>query len=101
MGARRVPILAMAVLAAALAAATVAPGAGAKRKHPKFVVGKHNLVAPLVIPASPRPGPVPHCRRPRLNCVRDTVKRLKQREALLGCDHRAVFATTYRVLTQV
>jgi hypothetical protein len=101
MGARRLPILAMAVLAAALAAGTFDPGGAGARKHPKFVVGKDNLVAPLVIPANPRPGPVPHCPRPRLICLRDTVKRLKQREALLGCDHRAVFATTYRVLTQV
>jgi hypothetical protein len=29
------------------------------------------------------------------------IRRLHRRERALGCDHRAVFATTYRVLTQV
>jgi hypothetical protein len=101
MRARRLAIVAAGLLAGVLLAAGALPGAATARKQRKFVIGRHNLVAPLVIPAHPRPGPVPHCRRPRLSCVRDTVKRLKQREARLGCDHRAVFATTYRVLTQV
>lgn len=100
MGVRRLPILVAAVLAGALAAAIVLPGGAGARKHPKFVVGKDNLVAPLTMPANPRPGPVPHCHRLRLQCVRNVVRRLRQREADLGCDHRAVFATTYRVFTE-
>ena len=32
--------------------------------------------------------------------MRTAVRRLPKLEARLGCDHRAVFATTYRVLTQ-
>jgi hypothetical protein len=101
MGARRIKFLVIVMLAGLLAAATLlAAGAGAKRKHPKFVVGKNNLVAPLVIPANPRPGPVPHCHKLRLKCVRNALRRLRTRESDLGCDHRAVFATTYRVLTE-
>lgn len=97
MGVRRLSILAVLVLVGTLTAAILPSAVGAKRKH---VVGKNNLVAPLTIPRKPRPGPVPHCHRPRLKCVRTVIRRLKAREAALGCDHRAVFATTYRVLTQ-
>ena len=84
-----------------LVATAALPGGVGARKHRKFVVGRDNLVAPLAIPANPRPGPVPHCPRARLSCLRTTVDRLERRETRLGCDHRAVFATTYRVLTQV
>ena len=97
----RLAIVAGGLLAGILLVAVALPSGAGARKQRKFVIGRHNLVAPLVIPANPRPGPVPHCRRPRLSCVRDTVARLKQREARLACDHRAVFATTYRVLSQV
>ena len=69
-------------------------------KPRKLVVGKGNLVAPLRIPAKPRSGPVPSCRKPTLKCIRNEIARLKAAEERLGCDHRAVFATTYRVLTQ-
>ncbi len=46
-------------------------------------------------------GPQPHCRKGTMRCVRRTIRRLSARERHFGCDHRAVFATTYRVLTQV
>jgi hypothetical protein len=95
----RLPTLAAGVLLGALLAATLLPSGAGAAKRKKFVVGPNNLVAPLTIPKDPRPGPVPHCRKLRLNCMRTAFKRLKQREAVLGCDHRAVFATTYRVLT--
>jgi hypothetical protein len=75
--------------------------AGGSARAPAYVIGPGNLVAPLKIPAHPRPGPVPGCRRATIQCVRDTVKRLRGIEHRLGCNHRAVFATTYRVLTQV
>ena len=97
MGARRL-IGAAIVLAAIVALVLPAAGAGSP---PRLVIGKGNLVAPLEIPPNPRPGAVPGCRRPRLKCVHVAVRRLRRLEARLGCDHRAVFATTYRVLTQV
>jgi hypothetical protein len=98
MGRRRRSTLAAAVAAAILAVATAA---SLVRAEPRYVVEKGHLVAPLATPANPHPGPVPGCRRPRLNCLRTTIKRLRALEARYGCDHRAVFATTYRVLTQV
>ena len=93
-------MLAVGVLTGALLAAVYVPSGAGGAKQRKLVVGRNNLVAPLTIPRHPRPGPVPHCRKLRLNCMRKALKRLKLREAVLGCDHRAVFATTYRVLTQ-
>jgi len=97
MGVRRCSIAAVAA-AATLGLALLAPvGSGSP---PRLVIGKDNLVAPLEIPANPRPGPVPGCRRPSRKCVRVTAQRLAKLENRFGCDHRAVFATTYRVLTQ-
>jgi hypothetical protein len=98
MGRRRRSTFAAFVLAGTLAAALIVP---AVRGAPHFVVAKGHLVAPLATPANPHPGPVPGCRRPGLDCLQTTIRRLHQRENRLGCDHRAVFATTYRVLTQV
>jgi hypothetical protein len=95
---RRRSILAAVALAAVLATGLVG---GPVRAGPHFVVAKGHLVAPLATPANPRPGPVPGCRRPGLNCLRITIRRLHALETRYGCDHRAVFATTYRVLTQV
>ena len=46
-------------------------------------------------------GPQPRCKTGKLKCVRETIGRLEARERHFGCDHRAVFSTTYKVLTQV
>ncbi len=59
-----------------------------------------------LLPALPSPngttgGPQPRCRSGKLRCVRQTIRRLAARERHFGCDHRAVFATTYKTLTQV
>jgi hypothetical protein len=97
-GRRRGLVLA-AVAGLAMAAALV-PAGGAARPA-GYVIGPGNLVAPLDIPAHPHPGPVPGCRRAGIACVKRTITRLRGIERRLGCDHRAVFATTYRVLTQV
>jgi hypothetical protein len=88
-----------------LAALTVSPALAKHHRHrhmPKLVVGPGNLVAPLTMPAHPHPGPVPHCRarKATVSCVQTALRRLRGVEAAMGCDHRAVFATTYRVLTQ-
>jgi hypothetical protein len=48
----------------------------------------------------PQPRPVAHCREPSLRCVTVQIRRLRRAEQRFGCDHRAVFATTYRVLTR-
>jgi hypothetical protein len=59
------------------------------------------LLPPLPSPNEPQPGPVPNCRRPMIACVQTEIDRLKALRDRLGCDHRAVFATTYLTLTQV
>jgi hypothetical protein len=35
-----------------------------------------------------------------MKCVRVTMKRMRELQSELGCDHRAVFATTYLTLTE-
>jgi hypothetical protein len=98
-------ILGLVMLAAVPAVSSAGPKPGHRHYHhhhkPKFVVGRGNLVAPLTIPANPHPGPVPNCRKPSIKCVVSAARRLRNVEAAFGCDHRAVFASTYRVLTQV
>jgi hypothetical protein len=47
-----------------------------------------------------QPGPVAHCKRARPKCVKVAIRRLGDLRDRLGCDHRAVFATTYLVLTR-
>ena len=93
-----------AVLAAAAVCLTAAGAllpAGGSADHRRLVIRPSNLVAPIEIPRRPLPGPVPGCRHASLRCVSQTVRRLRALEKRLGCNHRAVFATTYRVLTQV
>jgi hypothetical protein len=47
-----------------------------------------------------QPRPLPHCKRARPKCIKVVIRRLTQTRDRLGCDHRAVFATTYLVLTE-
>lgn len=58
------------------------------------------LLPPLGSPTTPQPGPVPHCRVARLHCIDVEIRRMRRLRAKLGCDHRAVFATTYLELTR-
>jgi Family of unknown function (DUF5995) len=51
-------------------------------------------------PTDPQPGPVPFCETPSMACVDSTIARLEMLRDSLGCDHRAVFATTYLELTK-
>jgi hypothetical protein len=58
-----------------------------------------------LLPALPssdltQPGAVKYCERPRLRCIGIEFRRLKRLRNRLGCDHRAVFATTYLQLTK-
>jgi hypothetical protein len=72
------------------------------------------LVALLATPASagvpgppgaptatnPQPHPVARCPRASLACIDDTLRHMERLRRTLGCDHRAVFATTYLILTR-
>src|SRR5215208_3396730 len=59
-----------------------------------------NLLPPAPSPADVQPGPVPGCRKASLKCVDGVTRKLKARRDKLGCDHRAVFADTYLLLTK-
>jgi hypothetical protein len=64
-----------------------------------------NAPWPQLLPATPtpnnvQPGPQPGCRRATMRCIDYEIARMSDLERRLGCDHRAVFATTYRVLTE-
>jgi Family of unknown function (DUF5995) len=90
----RVVALAGAVLAALVVGA---PGTGGAA-----VIGIDwtSLLPALPSPPQTHPNKVPHCRHANLNCVRTEVKRMRALQKRLGCDHRAVFATTYLELTK-
>src|SRR4051812_38716761 len=46
-------------------------------------------------------GPQPGCRRATLKCVDRVMTGLRKRQKAFGCDHRAVFSTTYLELTRI
>jgi hypothetical protein len=58
------------------------------------------LLPPAPAPAAVQPGPVPGCRAARIACVDRVIRRLRATRDRLGCDHRAVFADTYMLLTR-
>src|SRR4051812_34702023 len=59
------------------------------------------LLPPLPgTPTEPQPGPVPGCESPSVGCIDTEIDHLGELRDGLGCDHRAVFATTYLELTR-
>src|SRR5918996_1720293 len=59
------------------------------------------LLPPLPgTPNQPQPGPVPYCETPAVDCIDTEIERMTELRDRLGCDHRAVFATTYLGLTK-
>jgi Family of unknown function (DUF5995) len=81
-----------------VAAASAAPIAAAS-EHPANIPWETYLPA---LPSSTdvQPHSVPYCRRATVRCIDTEIRRLRRRQDRLGCDHRAVFATTYLTLTQ-
>ena len=59
-----------------------------------------NVLPPVASPNVDRPVVVPGCRPATLRCIAVAQRRLKGLRDRLRCDHRAVFATTYMVLTR-
>jgi uncharacterized protein DUF5995 len=96
---RRVGIAVLAALTALVAAVAAGGAAPASGYVPDINWVK--LLPPLGSPTTPQPGPVPHCKASSIRCVDTEVKRMKRLQAKLGCDHRAVFDTTYLTLTKV
>jgi hypothetical protein len=83
---------------AVLAIAAVLPGPAGASQSPN--VNWTVLLPALPSPTAPQPGPVPFCPKGRVSCVRTEIRRLTELRDRLGCDHRAVFATTYLELTK-
>ena len=80
--------------------AVLAVGASARgSEHPANVHWEQFLPA-LPSPTEIQPRSVPYCRKPTIRCIDVEVTRLRARQQKWGCDHRAVFATTYLELTK-
>jgi Family of unknown function (DUF5995) len=58
------------------------------------------LLPPIPTAKNPQPGPVSTCPEPKPGCIRTQIRRLREARDTWGCDHRAVFATTYLMLTK-
>jgi hypothetical protein len=58
------------------------------------------LLPPISTAHNPQPGPVSTCAKPKPGCIRAQIRRLRAARDTWGCDHRAVFATTYLTLTK-
>jgi uncharacterized protein DUF5995 len=80
-----------------MAALVMAAPAGAS-KHPANVHWEYLLPA---MPSSTevQAHSVPFCRRATVRCIDTQIKRMRRMQKMLGCDHRAVFDTTYLQLT--
>ena len=88
------------VLVAAWAVAfggLAAPASG--QSHPANVNWPSYLQA-MGASAAIQPGSVPYCHAPSVRCVDTEIRRMRRLQGDLGCDHRAVFATTYLELTR-
>jgi hypothetical protein len=87
----------LAVAAVAVAAlASAAPALASQDPNPPWP----QLLPPRPVTDGTQPGPVPRCRKATMRCIRDTIVRMRKLQARFGCDHRAVFATTYLLLTE-
>ena len=85
-------------IAAALAALAI--GAGTSARAETVNVPWSELLPPLPSSADVQPRGVRFCRTAKPRCVRVTIRRLRRLRNRWGCDHRAVFATTYLELTK-
>jgi hypothetical protein len=81
------------VLLALGAAALMAGPAQAQTIHWESVL-------PDAPPSGPQHGPVPQCRKATIRCIDVQLKAMRRLQRQLGCDHRAVFTTTYITLTE-
>jgi hypothetical protein len=86
------------VAACAVALGGTAATAGGST-HPANVNWPGYLPA-LGVASDIQPGAVPNCGKPSVRCIDTEIRRMRRLQSQLGCDHRAVFATTYLELTR-
>src|SRR3954451_1336147 len=91
-GVRRVLAI-VAVVMGATAALPSAAGAASSPIHWESYL-------PDFPPTGPHPGAVPGCKKPSIKCIDGEIRTMRRWRGKLGCDHRAVFDTTYLVLTR-
>jgi len=94
----RGPVAAAAVALVVLLALLMLGPAPARADAPN--VPWPDLLPPLSTASNPQPGPQPGCSKPTMACLDYEIQRMRQVQDSFGCDHRAVFATTYLVLTE-
>jgi hypothetical protein len=87
--------LPIAAVLAAGAVVTTGAGAAAVPNLPWT-----NVLPPVASPNVDGPVPVRGCQPATVECIATAQRRLRALRDRLGCDHRAVFATTYMVLTR-
>jgi hypothetical protein len=78
----------------------VAPAHAQSAGGPYPYVPWVELLPPAPSSTAVQPGPRPHCEEATLACVDGVIERLKAFRDRFGCDHRAVFADTYMLLTE-
>lgn len=83
------------LLVALLALFAVPAGAGAASSPVHW-----ESYLPDFPPAGPQPGAVPGCATPTIRCIDGEIRQMERYQQRFGCDHRAVFDTTYLVLTR-
>ena len=88
---------ALAAVAAAGALGLAAPAASAYSPPP--VIPWETLLPGLPTTSNPHFQGVPGCTTPTMACIDTEISRMDALRTSLGCDHRAVFATTYELLT--
>jgi hypothetical protein len=88
------------VLAVVAMLAACAPAARAYTSPPPPNLDWTRLLPPLGSPASVQPHDIPGCATPSIACIDQEIAQMQALKTRLGCDHRAVFDTTYLVLTQ-
>jgi hypothetical protein len=86
----------VAVCAVALGGTAATAGGSS---HPANVNWPTYLPA-LGVAADVQPGAVPNCKTASIRCIDTEIRRMRRIQSDLGCDHRAVFATTYLELTK-
>jgi hypothetical protein len=84
-------------------AVCAALAAGAAGQAPAQVPGVAwtELLPALPSPPQSHPNRVAHCKRATIGCVNFQIRRMRALRDRLGCDFKAVFATTYLELTKV
>lgn len=86
---------------ACMAVACACPVLPALGYAPPPVVPWETLLPPLPTTRNPHFTGVPRCERATMQCLDTEVRRMDALRRRLGCDHRAVFTTTYELLTEV